>query len=58
MIALDTNILARFLLKDDPAQFNLAKELLARAAVYTAPLTVILELEWVLESYECTRKEI
>ena len=33
MIALDTNILARFLLKDEPAQFNLAKELLARAAV-------------------------
>ncbi len=58
MIALDTNILARFLLKDDPAQFNLAKELLARAAVYTAPPTVILELVWVLESYECTRKEI
>jgi len=57
MIALDTNILARFLLQDDPAQFKLAKDLLAQNAVYTAPPTVILELVWVLESYDCTRKE-
>ena len=58
MIALDTNILARFLLQDDPAQFKLAKDLLAQNAVYTAPPTDILELVWVLESYDCTRKEI
>ncbi len=58
MIALDTNILARFLLKDDPAQFKLAVDLLSRDAIYTAPPTVMLELVWVLESYDCTRKEI
>ncbi len=58
MIALDTNILARFLLKDDVAQFKLAKELLARNVPYTAPPTVMLELVWVLESYACTREEI
>jgi predicted nucleic-acid-binding protein len=58
MIALDTNILARFLLKDDAAQFKLAKELLARDDAYTAPPTVILELVWVLESHDCTREEI
>ncbi len=44
MIALDTNILARFLLNDDPAQFKQAKDLLVRPAIYTAPPTVLLEL--------------
>ncbi|GAB1233036.1 type II toxin-antitoxin system VapC family toxin [Ferrigenium sp. UT5] len=58
MIALDTNILARFLLKDDAAQFRLARELLARPEIYTVPPTVMLELVWVLESYECTRQEV
>lgn len=58
MIALDTNILARFLLKDDTAQFRLAKELLARDVLYTASPTVMLELVWVLESYDCTCEEI
>lgn len=58
MIALDTNILARFLLDDDPAQFKQAKDLLARPDIYTAPPTVLLELVWVLESYDCTRDEI
>jgi predicted nucleic-acid-binding protein len=58
MIALDTNVLARFLLKDDAAQFKQACELLSRAEVFTAPPTVILELVWVLESYDCTRAEV
>lgn len=58
MIALDTNILARFLLNDDPAQFKRARNLLARPDIYTAPPTVLLELVWVLESYDCTRDEI
>lgn len=58
MIALDTNILARFLLKDNPAQFKQARDLLARPDIYTAPPTVLLELVWVLESYDCTRDEI
>lgn len=58
MIALDTNVLARLLLNDDPAQFKQARDLLARPDVYTAPPTVLLELVWVLESYDCTRDEI
>lgn len=58
MISLDTNILARFLLKDDAAQFKQARELLGRADVYTAPPTVMLELVWVLESYDCARAEV
>jgi len=58
MIALDTNILARFLLKDDPVQFKQARDLLARPDIYTAPPTVLLELVWVLESYDCTRAEV
>lgn len=58
MISLDTNVLARFLLKDDTAQFKLAQELLGRTDVYTAPPTVMLELVWVLESYDCTRDEV
>ena len=58
MIALDTNILARFLLNDDPVQFKLARDLLARPSDYTAPPSVLLELVWVLESYDCTREEV
>ena len=58
MISLDTNILARFLLSDDPVQFKLARDLLARPNDYTTPPTVLLELVWVLESYDCTRAEI
>lgn len=58
MISLDTNILARFLLKDDVAQFKLARELLARPEAYTVPPTVMLELVWVLESYDCSRQEV
>ena len=58
MIALDTNILARFLLKDDPVQFKQARDLLAQPQDYTVPSTVLLEFVWVLESYDCTRDEI
>lgn len=58
MIALDTNILARFLLKDDEAQFRQACELLTRPEVYTVPPTVMLELVWVLESCDCERSEV
>ncbi len=58
MIALDTNILARFLLKDDPTQFKQARALLAGPGDFTAAPTVLLELVWVLETYNCTRTEI
>jgi len=58
MISLDTNILARFLLNDDPVEFKQARALLARPNDFTAPPTVLLELVWVLESSGCTRAEI
>lgn len=58
MIALDTNILVRLLLKDDAAQFKQACELLSRADMYTAPTTVMLELVWVLETEDFSRAQI
>ncbi len=54
MAALDTNILVRFLVEDDAAQLNAARKLIhARVAageLLHIPVTVALELEWVLRS--------
>lgn len=47
MRAVDTNILARFYLRDDEVQGRIAAGLLAAGDVFV-PKTVILELEWVL----------
>ena len=58
MKALDTNVLARLLLKDDVLQFKKARALLASNETFTAPVTVMLELVWVLESNDCTSTEI
>jgi predicted nucleic-acid-binding protein len=45
--AVDTNILARFYLRDDAAQWRIAAGVLSAGDVFV-PKTVILELEWVL----------
>jgi predicted nucleic acid-binding protein len=58
MIALDTNILARLLLRDDEAQYQKALRLLGDGRDYTAPPTVILELAWVLGSYGIAKTDI
>ena len=58
MIALDTNVLARYLLRDDEMQFQKASKLIASKAIYTAPVTVILELVWVLRANGCAREDI
>ncbi len=58
MIALDTNLLARLLLQDDKAQHARVKALLAKDQVFTAPVSVLLELVWVLEANDCTASEI
>ena len=58
MIALDTNVLARYLLNDSPAQARRAEQLLSGPQTCTAPLTVFLELVWVLESCDCARDDI
>lgn len=58
MIALDTNVLARLLLADDAAQLARVKALFGKKQTYTAPITVMLELAWVLEANDCTPPEI
>ena len=59
MIALDTNILARYLLDDEPAQARAARRLLADAkAEYWIPVTVVLELAWVLRKADAPRSVI
>lgn len=47
MRAVDTNILARFYLRDDAAQGRMAATVLSGGDVFV-PKTVVLELEWVL----------
>ncbi len=47
MTAVDTNVLARFITKDDPAQASRARRLIEEQPVFVAK-TVLLELEWVL----------
>jgi predicted nucleic-acid-binding protein len=56
MIALDTNILARFYVDDpnDPEaarQRPIALKVLTESRQLFVPLTVILELEWVLRAF-------
>jgi len=58
MIAVDTNVLARLLLRDDEAQYRKAIRLFSDGREYTAPPTVILELVWVLGSYGHARADI
>ena len=49
MRAVDTNVLVRYYLRDDPAQARLAEKILSTGDVFV-PKTVVLELEWVLRS--------
>lgn len=49
MRAVDTNVLARYYLHDDPAQARIAASILSAGDVFV-PRTVVLELEWVLRS--------
>jgi predicted nucleic-acid-binding protein len=54
MAALDTNILIRFLIEDDAAQLAAARKLIRQCVsageALFIPVTVALELEWVLRS--------
>jgi len=54
MLSLDTNILVRWLVADDDRQTRRARQLFESAAlrqdVLFVPVTVVLELEWVLRS--------
>lgn len=58
MRAVDTNVLVRAFVQDDPAQAGRAQALLRAHRVFI-PVTVMLELEWVLRSrYGFTRPVI
>ena len=58
MIAVDTNLLARLLLMDDAAQYKRVKALFETRQIFTAPVTVMLELVWVLESRDIEAAQI
>jgi predicted nucleic-acid-binding protein len=62
MVGLDTNILIRYLLRDDPVQAELAKTTLERAVNAGVPVMVslltILESEWVLRSCASLDKNV
>lgn len=63
MIGIDTNVLVRFLVKDEPAQFERAQKLIKRQAnegeQVSISLLVVLETEWVLRSrYDLSKNEI
>ena len=47
-VALDTNVLVRLLVNDDPVQAEQAAALIDSSAACFVPITVVLELEWVL----------
>lgn len=63
MIALDTNVVVRFLVRDDEKQAQIVyarfKQAEAGREVLFIPLPVVLETIWVLESaYDRSREEI
>lgn len=63
MKAIDTNVLVRFLINDDPAQAQRVRQLFVSAeqhrTTYFVPLVVVLESIWVLESaYQIGRNEL
>lgn len=63
MIALDTNIVVRVLVRDDPKQYQEAERLLVEARERGEPCflsdPVLCEVEWVLEScYDASREDI
>ena len=58
MLAVDTNVIVRYLTRDDPAQFAKAEALIAGTDVYVST-TVLLETEWVLrDAYRYGRDRI
>jgi len=61
--ALDTNVLVRYVVRDDGAQLAAAQRLIrqcvADGQTLFVPVTVVLELEWVLRSsYGCAKDEV
>ena len=58
MLAVDTNVVIRYLTRDDAAQFAKANALIGGADIYVCT-TVLLETEWVLRrAYRFSRQRI
>ena len=58
MIAIDTNILIRYVTRDEPEQFETARRVIEARTCFV-PDTVVLEAAWVLESiYGFAREDI
>ena len=58
MIAVDTNVVVRFLVNDEHGQASRARDLFANNDIWLAP-SVLLETEWVLRSaYELPAADI
>lgn len=58
-IALDTNLLVRLLTNDDPQQAETVADLIDTSAGCFVPITVVLELEWVLRgAYKLPREAV
>lgn len=51
VIALDANVLLRYLLNDEPKQAERSRALLAGGSRFWVPITVMLELAWVLRAH-------
>ena len=63
MLGIDTNVLVRYLVRDDQSQFERARRLIHRKVNTGEPvlvsLLVLLEMEWVLRSrYELAKPDI
>jgi predicted nucleic-acid-binding protein len=61
MLGIDTNVLVRFLVQDDPVQFEKALKLIKREVAAGRPVfinqLVLMETEWVLRSRYAAPKE-
>ncbi|MEO1003764.1 MAG: PIN domain-containing protein [Cyanobacteria bacterium J06638_7] len=58
-ITADTNVLVRLLVNDDPVQAEQAAVLIDASAACFVPITVALELEWVLRgAYRLPREAV
>jgi predicted nucleic-acid-binding protein len=58
MRAVDTNVIVRYLVGDDPQQAEKARRLIGHAPIFV-PRTVLLEVEWVLRGvYELPSSRI